>query len=192
MSFAPTQREPAICGNQVRGLLRNTVANSTGIFRRNSTPSTTQRVKCKGKNGVGGMNAISSPKENARMTLVRLKCQQPRSTTTDAKGFRHQSFSSAWRSGVMRLSQRCMILSRLPRRHYAVSVRLGNAPLARALTSPHCPKVRLPSTRAYLKPRRSSIMPVDPMTYVKRTQCGRSSAQAAASCGRLFYARSRP
>ena len=46
MSLAPTQMEPATCGSQVKGLLMNTVANSTGRFSRNSTPSMTQVTRC--------------------------------------------------------------------------------------------------------------------------------------------------
>ena len=45
---------------------------------------------------------------------------EPRSSTSVLKGLKHQSFSSVWRSGVMRFSQRCMDCDRLPRRHYAV------------------------------------------------------------------------
>src|ERR1700692_4378 len=121
MSFAPTQMDPAICGNHVNGLLMNTVANNTGRFSRKSIPSTAHNVRCSGKSGVGGTNAISNPNEKAWMTLVRLKHQQPRLTTSVAKGFRHHSFSSTWRSGVMLLSQRCMDCDSPPQgRHYAV------------------------------------------------------------------------
>ena len=123
MSFAPTQMEPATCGNQVNGLLTNTVATNTGIFNLKRIPRTVHNVRCSGKNGVGGTNAINSPKENARMPLVRLKVQQPRSTTSEANGLKHQSFSSVWRSGVMLFSQRCMDCgSTLPSGYYAVSV----------------------------------------------------------------------
>jgi hypothetical protein len=69
------------------------------------------------------MKAIINPSENARTTLVRLKVQQPRLTTSAAKGFTHQSFSSAWRSGVMLFIQRRMDACdpTLPGLHYAAS-----------------------------------------------------------------------
>ena len=93
MSLAPTQIEPATCGSQVKGLLTNTVANSTGKFNRNSTPSMTHVTRCTGR-GVGGMKAINRPRANARVTLCRLNVQHPRSSTSALKGFKHQSFSS--------------------------------------------------------------------------------------------------
>jgi len=107
MSFAPTQIDPATCGSQVKGLLTKTVATSTGKFSRNSIPSVTHVTRCTGS-GVGGMNAINRPRANARVTLSRLNAQHPRSSTRLLKGFRHQSFSSVRRSGVMRFSQLCM------------------------------------------------------------------------------------
>ena len=72
MSLAPTQTDPTTCGTQVKGLLMNTVANSTGRFSRNSTPSMTQVTRCTGR-GVGGIKAINRPSANARVTLCRLK-----------------------------------------------------------------------------------------------------------------------
>ncbi len=54
------------------------------------------------------MNAMNRPRANARVTLSRWNAQHPRSTTSLLKGFKHQSFSSVVRSGVMRLSQCCM------------------------------------------------------------------------------------
>jgi hypothetical protein len=114
MSFAPTQMEPATWGSQVKGLLTNTVANSTGKFNRNIMPTMTHVTRCTGNGGVGGMKAMNSPSANARVTLCRLKVQHPRSRTRAAKGFRHQSFSSAARSGVTRFSQRCMECDALP------------------------------------------------------------------------------
>ena len=119
MSFAPTQIDPATCGSQVKGLLRKTVAMSTGRFKRNSTPSMTQVTICTGR-GEGGMNAMNRPTANARVTLCLWNVQQPRSSTSVLKGLKHQSFSSVWRSGVMRFSQRCMNCGGLPRGHYAV------------------------------------------------------------------------
>src|ERR1700737_2515205 len=114
MSLAPTQMEQATCGNQVNGLLMNTVANSTGKFKRKTMPSTRHKVRCTGNSGVGGTNAISRPNENALMTRVRLNAQQPRSTTSAVMGLRYHRFSSAWRAGVMLLSQRCMNEGQLP------------------------------------------------------------------------------
>src|SRR5882762_6748983 len=93
MSLAPIQMDPAICGNQVSGLLRKTVATKTGIFRQKRRRNRTEGVRWSGRGG-GGMNAISNPKENARMTLVRLNVQQPRSTPKSTNGFKHHSFSS--------------------------------------------------------------------------------------------------
>src|ERR1700719_4252142 len=114
MSLAPTQMEQATCGNQVSGLLMNTVASSTGRFKRKTMPSTRHKVRCSGSRGVGGTNAISRPNENALMTRLRLNAQQPRSTTSAVKCLRYHRFSSAWRAGVMLLSQCCMNLRSTP------------------------------------------------------------------------------
>src|SRR5271167_32304 len=108
MSLAPTQMEPATCGSQVNGLLMNTVATKTGRLRRKYTPSKAHTTRCTGSSGVGGINAMNNPKANARVTPLRLNVQQPRSGNTAAKCFKHQIFSSVWRSGVTRFSQRRM------------------------------------------------------------------------------------
>ena len=60
-SFAPTQREPATCGTQVKGLLMKTVAMSTGRFSRKKTPSKAHATRWTGS-GVGGMKAINRPR----------------------------------------------------------------------------------------------------------------------------------
>src|ERR1700722_3287568 len=107
-NFAPTQREPATWGTQVRGLLTKTVAISTGKFKRKYTPSKAHAIRCTG-NGVGGIKAIKRPSANERDTLPRLKVQQRRSSMTAVKCLKHQCFSSVLRSGVTRLSQRFMV-----------------------------------------------------------------------------------
>src|ERR1700719_3788031 len=113
-SFAPTQREPATWGSQVKGLLTKTVANMTGRLRRKQIPSSAHVTRCTGSRGVGGMKAMNSPKANERVTLERLNVQHWRSSITAVKCFRHQCFSRRPRSGVMRFSQRLMFFFTSP------------------------------------------------------------------------------
>ncbi len=88
-SFAPTHSDPATWGTHVNGLLTNTVAISTGRFRRKYTPSSTQATRCTGR-GVGGIKAMNRPSANERVTLARLNDQQRRSSMMAVKYFRHQ------------------------------------------------------------------------------------------------------
>ena len=109
MSFVPTQMEPNTCRNHVSGLLMKTVANSTGRFSLKQDAE--QRAERRDAAAAESEERTRSAGPSEKRADDARAVEAPATAVHDERGEGLQAperLQRAWRSGVMRLSQRCM------------------------------------------------------------------------------------